>query len=564
MISVFFAVLAAFVMIAATTARPASSQLYATELRNADSIRRYDILELTFKHNGIYQNNFFDVTLDVSFTSPSGSRRQVRGFFYGNDLWKVRFVPDEVGRWTYTYVIIGKGGFRKEGDGTFNSTPSNAKGPVRRHADNPYRWVFADGEPYFPVGLQDCIGASGSHLPIDGEGRTDKPREVSHDEYFAIYVEAGFNLLRFSQQNCSFSLYDDLDHYRESESIAVDKLLSLARKHGFRIMFGFFGFHHNRSDDNGFLRKINRITEKAIGLSLEPLIDYELISKEIDYDLISKEKRFIDYAVARWGVYVDFWELLNERSVSGRWTTVMAEYVRAVDPYRRPISTSWEKPYLPAIDINAPHWYERESEFQSDVRVAEQASKWKAAGKSVIVGEQGNTGMNWDPLSGRRMRIRAWTALFQEISLVFWNTSWSKAGMFEGRYNPKPNAANIYLGPEERKYIRVLQDFSGRLHGGVRMVSVESSSPNSIRAYGLFSNVAGGVYLHHFNNHTSAVHRTKITIDFPGSEKPTKELIGEWIEPSSGRVLKRVRVRPGRQTLDVPSFIVDLAFLITS
>jgi hypothetical protein len=135
--------------------------------------------------------------------------------------------------------------------------------------------------------------------------------------------------------------------------------------------------------------------------------------------------------------------------------------------------------------------------------------------------------------------------------------------MHGGRYNAG-QVANIYLGPEERSYIRVLHDFSGRLDPDVRMVVVESSSPDSVRAYGLFSNVTAGVYLHHFNNHSSAVHRTKITIEFPPSKKPTKELLGEWIEPSTGRVLTRVRLLLGKQILDVPPFSVDLALLISS
>lgn len=554
----FVAIFAAFVMIASSAARLAPSQAYAIESRSANSIRRYDIFELTLEHNGIYENNFFDVTFNVIFISPSGSRRHVKGFFYSGDLWKVRFVPDEVGRWTYTHVMTGKGGFRTEKDGAFDCTPSNAEGPVRRHPDNPYRWVFANGKPYFPVGMNDCVGLRGSDFPlaaIDGEKRTDKPRQISHEEYLAIYGEAGFNLYRFSQQNCSFSLFDDLDHYREPESTATDKLLSLARKHGFRIMFGFFGFHRSPGDGSRIVRYLHRMMERTFGVSVGPPVDYEMVSKE---------KRFIDYAVARWGVYVDFWELLNEREASNEWTTLMANYVRSVDPYRKPISTSWEKPHLPVIDINAPHWYEHENELQSDLRVVEQASKWKAAGKPVIVGEQGNTGMNWDPLSGRRMRIRAWTALFQEISLVFWNTSWSKAGMFQGRYNPGRDAANIYLGPEERSYIQVLHDFSDRLDAGVRTVSVESSSPDSVRIYGLRSDVVVGIYLHHFSNHTSVVHGTKITVDFPRSDKPTNELVGEWIEPSTGRVLTRVRVLPGRQTLEVPPFTVDLALLVPS
>jgi hypothetical protein len=57
--------------------------------------------------------------------------------------------------------------------------------------------------------------------------------------------------------------------------------------------------------------------------------------------IVAKEKRFIEYAVARWGVYVDFWELLNERRASDEWTALMADYVRSIDPERKPISTSW-------------------------------------------------------------------------------------------------------------------------------------------------------------------------------------------------------------------------------
>jgi len=110
----------------------------------------------------------------------------------------------------------------------------------------------------------------------------------------------------------------------------------------------------------------------------------------------------------------------------------------------------------------------------------------------------------------------------------------------------------------------VLHDFSGRLDAGVGMVSVESSSPDSVRAYGLFSNLTAGVYLHHFSNHTSALNGTKITFDLPRSEKPNKELFGEWIDPSTGRVLTHVRLLPGPQILDVPAFTVDLALLISS
>ncbi|MCI0591198.1 MAG: DUF5060 domain-containing protein [Gammaproteobacteria bacterium] len=535
------------------------TKLFVTALRSTDSLLCYELFELSFKHNGAYDSNFFDVALDVVYASPSGTQRRVKGFYYGGDRWKARFRPDEPGTWTYISTLTGKGGFRQQASGTFNCTTSNAEGPVRRHPNNPYRWVFANGKPYFPVGLQECVGNHGARLTnstIDGEGRSDTGRRISWEEYFSIYAQAGFNLYRFSQKNCSYMLYDDLDRYREDESKATDELLSLAREQGFRVMFGFFGYHGDWMHESEFLRRVTRKVQKLLAMR------EEAISALDDHKTLAKEKRFIEYAVARWGVYVDFWELLNEREASDEWTSVIAGHVRSVDPDRKPISTSWEKPHLPAIDINAPHWYESESEFESDLRVQQQAAEWKQAGKPVIVGEQGNTGMNWDPLSGVRMRIRTWSALFQEISFIFWNTSWSKAGMFGGRYNTSRHAANIYLGPEERGYIRVLQDFSSRLDAGMHMFPVDSSR-DLVRAYGLLSSRVATAYLHHFKDHTTAMRGVKITLRLPGAKRSTAELDGEWIDPSSGNVLGRVKLPPGRQTLDVPPFPVDLALLIT-
>ena len=554
-------VIGLFILAAVTscTASPMPAEWFVKESRNADSIPRYEILEMSFMHNGTYKNNFFDVSLQATFTSHSGSKWSIKGFYYGGEVWKIRFRPDEPGRWNYTYTMTGKDGFHKEGGGTFDCSPSDAEGPVRGHPKNPYRWIFSNGKPYFPVGLQDCIQGKGGQLndrAIDGEKREDRARQVSPEEYFAIYGQAGFNLFRFSQDNCSYPLYDNLDHYREAECLVTDELLLLARKHGLRVMFGFFGFHGNRSGENrpvGFLR---RIVQKVLGSQEEAIINHG------NDKIVAKERRFIDYCVARWGVYVDFWELLNERKASDEWTALMADYVRSIDPDRRPISTSWEKPHLSAIDINAPHWYESESEFKSDLRVQEQAAQWKKAGKPVIVGEQGNTGMNWDPLSGLRMRIRTWTALFQEISFIFWNTIWSKAGMFEGRYTPG-EAANIYLGPEERGYIRVLQDFSSRLDAAVRMTPVETTSPDRIRAYGLLSHTVAAVYLHHFIDHSTPIRGLKITLDLPEPHL-TAKLVADWINPSNGEVLLRTRVLPGRQTLDVPPFNIDLALRVSS
>ncbi|HEX9075484.1 MAG TPA: DUF5060 domain-containing protein, partial [Anaerolineae bacterium] len=193
---------------------------------SGNSVRRYDILELTFKNSGTFENGFLDVDLQVLFTSPSGNQSRVNGFFYDQNVWKVRFRPGETGHWTYAYALIGKGGSREEGSGTFDCTPGDDRGPVRRNPEDPFLWTYADGTPYFPIGLQDCYTTDGDKSGlalIDGEKRDDKKaRRISWGDYFSLYAGAGFNLMRFSPNNCSYPLFDDLDHYRIAESKATD------------------------------------------------------------------------------------------------------------------------------------------------------------------------------------------------------------------------------------------------------------------------------------------------------------------------------------------------------
>ena len=135
--------------------------------------------------------------------------------------------------------------------------------------------------------------------------------------------------------------------------------------------------------------------------------------------------------------------------------------------------------------------------------------------------------------------------------------------MFHGRYRPD-RAANIYLGPEERGYIRTLQNLSSRLDAGVRMTSVEVSSPELVRAYGLVSSTVSALYLHHFEDHDTVVTGMKLTLDLPSAARSTVDLVGEWIEPASGKLIARVRVPPGHRKLDVPPFTVDLALAVTA
>jgi hypothetical protein len=512
-----------------------------------ESVRRFGLFEMAWRAEHPFQNPFVDVIVNADFIAPDGARIAVPGFYYGAGRWMMRFRPYAAGRWKYVWKLRAEG-VGAQGSGQVECTSQDdGKGRVRRDPTNPMRWVFDNGDPYFPIGIQEGVTLRSPSFGIDGEGRNGPRRDVSVEDYFEIYGNAGFNLFRFSQRNNTDPLFDDLDHYRERESVFADHLLDSARRNGMRVLFGFFGFYDHVTAPNRFESWTRRL-----GLGRPR----EAINRPEDWATIEKERRFVRYCIARWGAYADFWELLNERAADDEWTNKMAAYVHAVDPDHKPVSTSWEKPELREIDINAPHWYESEIEVDSDLRVRQMAADWKRFGKPVIVGEQGNTGINWDPGSAMRMRIRAWTALFQEIGLVFWNTSWSKAGVNGGRYLPG-SASNVYLGPEERGYIRVLHDFANRLDPDVRITEA-SVAGGDVRAYALKSPWLTCAYLQHYGDHTTVARGLKITLAYPEGRRP----IAEWLDPATGAVISRAAVRPGEPALDVPAFRVDLALIV--
>ena len=66
-------------------------------------------------------------------------------------------------------------------------------------------------------------------------------------------------------------------------------------------------------------------------------------------------------------------------------TRSMIPYLKSIDPYHKPITTSWERPELEGIDINAPHWYGSEDELSlrpGDGRPGRAAQEVKASRSS--------------------------------------------------------------------------------------------------------------------------------------------------------------------------------------
>jgi len=246
----------------------------------------------------------------------------------------------------------------------------------------------------------------------------------------------------------------------------------------------------------------------------------------------------------------------NESTASDSDLTLVAKYIKANDPNRHPVTTSFAYSNSPqvrdiaALDITSPHFYTSASQFDVDRETYDNIINWKSFGKPVIIGEYGNVVVNWDATSDLRNRLSTWSAFFAEGSIIFWNSSFIK------NYSNPNSVANSYLGPTTRSYIKVLTDFTEQVPADARITNISVNKPNLVRASALSSSDAYFAYLHAFTNHTSATGHITVTINIPQSGTAT------WINPSTGAVLGTQSVSAGIQILNAPSFLIDAALKI--
>jgi len=119
------------------------------------TVHKWGVFDAEFEGKGDYTDPLRDVMLDCTFRSPSGRQITVEAFWDGGSLWRVRFMPDEVGAWTYRTACSHE---RDEGlhdrVGCFESLPYEGENPLYvrgplRLSDNRRYLAHSDDTPFF-------------------------------------------------------------------------------------------------------------------------------------------------------------------------------------------------------------------------------------------------------------------------------------------------------------------------------------------------------------------------------------------------------------------------------
>ncbi|RMD79101.1 MAG: DUF5060 domain-containing protein [Lentisphaerae bacterium] len=112
---------------------------------NTATVPCWDVYEITIPGNGSYTGK------GVWARFINGSREvKVRGFYDGEKTWKIRFMPDQLGRWYWEAWSANQ--WLQAGSGEFECVPpvEGNHGPVQ--VWQRYHFRYADGTPYYPIG----------------------------------------------------------------------------------------------------------------------------------------------------------------------------------------------------------------------------------------------------------------------------------------------------------------------------------------------------------------------------------------------------------------------------
>ena len=349
-------------------------------------VEKWGMYEVTLKGPST-GNPFVGIDLSAEFTD--GERIfESDGFYDGDEIFKIRFMPDKEGVWTYKTKSNRKELDGKEGQFTCTPASPGNHGPVQ--VRNQYHFEYRNGTPYYPFGT----------TIYEWVFQTEETRQQTLE----TLKSAPFNKARFLL----------VPPYKEkylSGPLKLDK-------------FPFEGTSKESWDFSRFNVKYFQHFEKCLQQILDLGIEADVIlfrpydGEKWGFDKMDSETnaRFTSYAVARLAAYRNvWWSMANENSFMRYFTEEdwdqLFQIVDQKDPYNHMLSIhnadvlyDYSKPWVTHVSL----------QYYNAVRAFGAAAIVRDIYKKAVIHDEinyeGNITRRWGQLTGEELVFRFWLA----------------------------------------------------------------------------------------------------------------------------------------------------------
>ncbi len=363
-------------------------------------MRQYEMFEITLRGPEL-KESWARADVRAEFTHE-GKTVTVPGFYAGEGVYKVRFLPMEPGE--YTWRVTGA----VTGEGREVCAPAVTHGPVRARGRG---FAYADGTPFHPFGTTVYALAHQSRELID---RT-----------FETLTAAPFNKVRL----CVFPKDYDFNK-NEPEHYAFEKNADGTWDTS-RPCFAFWD-----AFEEG-LRRLDSLGIQADLILFHPYDRWGFNGMGHEKDLT-----YLDYLTRRLAAFPNiWWSLANEYELTARtveeWEDIEA-FVSDHDPYGHPLSCH---NIFNVWDANRPRITHASIQTKDLLRLPVWQERF--AGKPVLIDEcayEGDIEPFWGSITGQEMVRRFWRCVSQGAYCTHGETFysdddvlwWAKGGVLHG------------------------------------------------------------------------------------------------------------------------------------
>ena len=396
-----------------------------------DNTEQWGIFEISLEgpQNG---NPYLDVELSAIFTHKH-RKITADGFYDGNGVYKIRFMPDTPGEWNYTTKSDTPELNERQGQFLCMEPSDDNHGPVR--VIDRYHFAYADGTPYHPVGTTCYVW---NHQDDELEEQT-----------IATLKEAPFNKMRMCvfPKRYVFNKNEPLYYPFEGE-VKREWDESLLDDYKTQAPPDFWDFtRFNPAYFQHLETRIQDLQELGIEADLILFHPYDFGAWGFDRMPADVNDRYLKYVVARLAAFRNvWWSFANEYDLMlGRTLPDWDRYfklVQASDPYDRLRSVH-----------NCREFYDHGKPWVTHCSI-QHGDLFKVPGwmqqfhKPVVVDEcgyEGDISRTWGSLSAEEMVLRFWLGFasggYVGHGETYWNEEdvlwWSKGGVLHGKSAPR-------------------------------------------------------------------------------------------------------------------------------